>query len=58
MSGKIRQKGSLYKRSNPLIIKKHKRKDKKRKLDWQQKEREFTRYDLSVSNVSINSYWK
>jgi len=43
MSGKTKQKSSSYKRSNPLIIKKYKRKG-----------RPFPRYDLSVSNVSIH----
>lgn len=60
MSDKTRQKSYLYKirdPSNPLplIIKKHKIKDKKKEKSIdKRKEREFTRYDLFVSNLSID----
>lgn len=37
----------------PLIIKKHKREKKESSID-KRKEKEFTRYDLFVSNLSIN----
>lgn len=37
----------------PLIIKKHKREKKESSID-KIKEREFTRYDLFVSNLSIH----